>query len=162
MSALRFLLTTLLILSITHCDTYHVSVTGVSYHFTRQYRGQNYNEVNYGFGGGGMNSTGNNNFGVTAMYLKNSFNNDSAYVIGHYTNTYLRLGPFKNSTGVLLGIATGYGRRFQYTREQNPIPVAGLMNDTCLYDFCLFQVVMPDYDGMSGFWAMGGRYSFRL
>jgi hypothetical protein len=144
------------------CTSYHVNLMGASYHFTRQYHGRNYNEINYGIGGGGMNTVGNNNFGVTATYLKNSFNNDSIYAIGHYTNSWLRLGKFTNSTGLMIGLATGYETRYDSKRNQNPIPVAGLMNDMCLYDFCLFQVVAPSYDGMSGFVAGGARYNFRL
>lgn len=135
---------------------------GASYHFTRQYHGRNYNEINYGIGGGGVNTFGNNNFGITATYLKNSFNNDSAYVIAHYTNSWLHIGKFTNSTGMLIGVATGYETRYDSTRNPSPIPVAGLMNDMCLYDFCLFQVMMPSYDGMSGFVAGGTRYNFRM
>lgn len=149
-------------LAFLQCSSYHVNLMGASYHFTRQYQGRNYNEFNPGIGAGGMNSFGNNNFGITATYLKNSFNNDSAYLIGHYTNSWLHLGKFTNSTGMLIGIATGYETRYNRTRQQNPIPVAGLMNDMCLYDFCAFQVMMPDYDGMSGFVAGGLRYNFRL
>lgn len=150
------------LIPLLQCSSYHVNLLGASYHFTRQYQGQNYNEFNPGIGAGGVNTLGNNNFGITVSYLKNSFSNDSAYIIGHYTYSWLRIGKFTNSTGMLIGAATGYEARYNRTREQNPIPVAGLMNDMCLYDFCLFQVMMPSYDGMSGFVAGGARYVFRL
>jgi len=160
---LKFYAAALLIALLSqHCDTYHVAVTGASYHFTREFRGRAYNEFNPGIGGGGMNTFGNTNAGFTAIYLKNSFANDSGYLIGYLAQTWLRLGQFKNSTGVTIGIATGYGTRYTSTREQNPIPVAGLINDMCYSDFCLFQVVMPSYDGMSGFVAGGARYNFGL
>ena len=158
----QFLAPAAVLFSLVNCSSYHVNLMGASYHFTRQYQGRNYNEINPGIGAGGVNSFGNSNFGVTATYLKNSFNNDSGYLIGHYTNSWLRLGKFVNSTGMLVGIATGYETRYNRTREQNPIPIAGLMNDMCLYDFCAFQVVMPSYDGMSGFVAGGLRYNFRF
>ncbi len=152
----------LLPLMASNCHTYHVAVTGASYHFTREFRGRAYNEFNPGIGGGGINTFGNTNAGFTALYLKNSFANDSGYFIGYLVQTWLRLWQFKNSTGVTIGIATGYGTRYASTREQNPIPVAGLINDMCYSDFCLFQVVMPSYDGMSGFIAGGARYNFQF
>jgi len=152
----------LLLMLLTHCSSYHVNLMGASYHFNRQYYGRSYDEFNPGVGAGGVNTFGNSNFGFTATYLKNSFNNDAFYLAGHFTHTYIRLGKFSNASGLLAGVATGYERRYTNTREQNPIPIAGLMNDICYADFCAFQVVMPSYDNMSGFIAGGLRYNFRL
>ena len=47
-------------------------------------------------------------------------------------------------------------------RSESPIPLAGFANDMCLYDFCLYQVLLPSYDGMSGLVFVGAKYDFRL
>lgn len=142
------------------CQSYQVSVTGLSYHFTREYRGHAYNEVNPGIGLGGMNTFGRTHVGVTTMVLKNSFGNPGGYAAGYFALSWLKMGAFQNATGLMIGAATGYAERFGSSNNQNVVPLAGLVNETCYARVCLFQVVMPEYDGMSGFVAGGVRYHF--
>ncbi len=142
------------------CQSYQLAVMGASYHFTREFRGHNYNEINPGIGVGGMNTFHRTHVGTTAMFLKNSFGNPAGYAAGYFAQSWLDFGAFRNATGVMIGAAVGYGERFGSSNNQNVIPLAGLVNETCYTEVCLFQVIMPGYDGMSGFVAGGARYHF--
>lgn len=143
------------------CTTYHVMLGGVSHHFTREFRGKPYNEIHHTVGFGGRNEFAKGAVGWSAQYMKNSFNNDAFYLTGQLGFRNITLGRFTNTTGFLMGVATGYADRFGM-RSESPIPLAGFANDMCLYDFCLYQVLLPSYEGMSGLVFVGAKYDFRL
>lgn len=109
---------------------------GVSHHFTREFRGKPYNELHHTVGFGGRNEFAKGFVGWSAQYMKNSFDNDALYFTGQLGFRNITLGRFTNSTGFLMGLATGYADRFGL-RSQSPIPLAGLANDMRLYDFYL-------------------------
>jgi hypothetical protein len=148
-----------ILMLLTSCQSYYATLGGASYHFKREYKNQAYNEMHNNIGGGGENTFGKHNFGTTTQFVKNSFNNDSVYAAGHYTYTNYQSKNFTNKTGVLAGFATGYSNRFG--RKGNDIvPVAGFMNDACFGNHCLYQVILPPFDGMSG--VIVGGYKFKF
>lgn len=141
------------------CQSYHATLGGASYHFNREYHGKAYNELHNNIGFGGENSYGKHNIGSTVQYVQNSFNNDSIYATGYYTYTNYESEGFKNSTGGLIGLATGYKNRFG-RKGDDTIPVAGFINDACADKHCLYQVILPPFDGMSG--VIVGGYKFKF
>jgi hypothetical protein len=149
----------ILIPLLASCQTYHANLGGASYHFKREYKGQKYNEKNLGIGAGGTNSYGNHNVGSDIQVLENSFGNDSVYLVGSYTYTNIRTKNLTNSTGFIAGGANGYGNRFG-RKAQDIIPVAGVYNEGCWQNYCLYQVVMPPFQNMSGFAGLGSKYKF--
>lgn len=143
------------------CVTYHVTLGGFSRHFEPTYHGKAYNESHNNVGVGFEYTRDRTNVGFTTQYVKNSFGNDSIYTTAFLSGTNLKTENFKNSTGVAIGFATGYGDRYG-VKSTNPIPILGLINEICYTNFCLYQLLMPPYDGMAGVGVIGGKVNFNF
>lgn len=140
------------------CATYHVTLGGFSKHFEPTYHGKAYNEIHNNVGAGLQYRKDDTAIGLTVQYVTNSFDRPSMFTTGHIMGTNVRWGKFTNATGVALGFATGYEDRYG-AKSSNPIPVLGILNDACFFDFCLYQLVLPPYDGMAGVAIVGGKYN---
>jgi len=151
-----FLLSLLMFLA--NCMTYHVTLGGFSKHFQPTYHGKPYNEVHNNIGAGLQYRKNNTALGITVQYVTNSFDKPSVFATAHLMGTNVRWGKFTNSTGVAVGFATGYDDRYG-VKSLSPIPILGILNDACLYDFCLYQLILPPYDGMAGVAIIGGKYN---
>ena len=142
-----------------NCSSYHVTLGGFSKHFEPTYKGKAYNEAHNNIGIGGEYRKDDFSVGATVQYVKNSFNNYGVYATGHLMRTNVRAWRITNATGVAFGAATGYGDRYG-VKSSDVIPIFGILNDVCLDNFCLYQLILPPFDGMAGVGVLGGRIHF--
>lgn len=147
------------VLVFANCTSYHVTLGGFSKHFEPRYRGKTYNEGHNNIGLGGEFKKDAVSLGATVQYVRNSFDNYGIYATAHLTRTNLSFWRIANSTGIAVGVASGYGDRFG-VKASDIIPVFGLLNDICLDNFCVYQLLLPPYDNMAGVGVIGGRVHF--